>query len=264
VNDKHHHRLEIIGFLFTSCLLMVLGWVGDSAAQVPLGHRFEGEKIVVDLPDHWRNWTGPTHVVDIEEDGTFKPHFFRRVFDIIAEDRGVYGKPVEEPGIRKADVAIMNLERSFVRGDDGSVTVGAKPEQLIKFLNRDYLRFPGNESHIQLDGQLYAIVDTALSADEKEITLNLRNQSTGSTLRRTFGEKDKLDFPVYEYLQRVGVSRVGPFQFHATNGESFQDIEVPFGNDATTFGIKGVELLARLNSSTNAMGCDKSFDGCFR
>lgn len=209
MNDKHHHRLEIIGFLFTSCLLMVLGWVGDSAAQVPLGHRFEGEKIVVDLPDHWRNWTGPTHVVDIEEDGTFKPHFFRRVFDIIAEDRGVYGKPVEEPGIRKADVGIMNLERSFVRGDDGSVTVGAKPEKLNKFLDRDYLRFPGNESHIQLDGRLFAIVDTALSADKKEITLNLRNQSTGSSSRRTFGAKDKLDFPVYEYLQRVGVSRVG-------------------------------------------------------
>ena len=209
MNDKIHRRPKTIGISLIPCLLALLGQVGDSAAQAPVGHRFEGEKIVVDLPDHWRNWTGPTHVVDVEEDGTFKPHFFRRVFDIVAEDRGIYGKPLEEPGIRKADVAIMNLERTFALEDDGSVKVGKKTEQLIKFLNRDFLRFPGNESHIRIDGRLFAIVDTAMSADGKEITLNLRNQRTGVATQRDFGAKDKFDFPVYEYVQRVGVSRVG-------------------------------------------------------
>ncbi len=217
MKDKRHRQSTIIGLPFFPCLLALLATAGDVASQVPVGHRFEGEKIIVDLPDHWRNWTGPTHVVDVEEDGTFKPHFFRRVYDIVAEDQGVYGKPVEEPGIRKADVAIMNLERSFTLDDDGNVVVGAKTEKLKKFLDRDFLRFPGNESHIRIDNRLFAIVDTTHNVADKEITLSLRSMSNGITSRRTFGEKDKFDFPVYQYLQRVGVSRAGSNEAMASN-----------------------------------------------
>ena len=196
---------------------LVLGLVAlagqQVGAQIALGHRQQGDRIIVDRADHWRHWTGPTHVVDVLEDGTFKPHFFRQVYDIIAEDRDLFANPVDEPGIRKEDRAIMNLRRTPGLEDDGSLTVG-KAEQLIKFLDRDFKRFPGNDSHIPIDGQLMTIVDTALSSDEKTVTLSLRDERTGSTSTLDLSAKDKIEFPVYDYVQRVGVSRVG------SNGET--------------------------------------------
>jgi hypothetical protein len=182
--------------------------VQEISAQIALGHRQQGERIIVDRADHWRHWTGPTHVIDVLPDGTLKPHFFRQVYDIIAEDRDLFAKPVDQPGIRKKERAIMNLRRTPALEEDGSLTLG-KAQQLIKFLDRDFLRFPGNDSHMPVGGQLQAIIDTALSSDGNTVTLTLRNERSASTSTRVFGAKDKIAFPVYDYVQRVGVSRVG-------------------------------------------------------
>ena len=189
------------------CLIAALG-LGESAAQTSLGHRQLGNRIIIDQADHWRHWTGPTHVVDVLPDGTFKPHFFRHVYDIIAEDRESFAQPVDAPGIRKDDQAIMNLNRTPVLESDGSFKT-SKAEKVSKFLDRDFKRFPNNVSHIPINGQLLAIVDTALSSDAKSITLNLRNERTGATSTIELSAKEKIAFPVYDYVQRVGVSRVG-------------------------------------------------------
>ena len=203
MNRKHYSRWSRVGAL-------ALGWLAlqPVTAQVPLGHRLQGDRILVDQASYWRHWSGPSHVVDVHLDGTVRPHFFRHVYDIIAEDRAVFAKPVARPGIRKADRAIMNLGRTPTLEEDGSLALG-KAEQLIKFLNRDFKRFPGNDSQIPLNGRLLTIVDTTLSRDGKTVTLSLRNERTGAALTREFGAKDKIAFPVYDYVQRVGVSRVG-------------------------------------------------------
>ena len=189
---------------------LALGWLAlqPVSAQVPLGHRLQGDRILVDQASYWRHWSGPSHVVDVHPNGTVKPHFFRHVYNIVAEDREVFAKPVDQPGIRKADRAIMNLRRTPTLEADGRLALG-KSEQLIKFLNRDFNRFPGNDSQLPLGGQLLTILDTTLSRDGKTVTLSLRNKRTGGTSTREFGAKDKIAFPVYDYVQRVGVSRVG-------------------------------------------------------
>ena len=197
------------------CFVAVLG-CGAADAQPASGHRQLGNRIIVDRADHWRHWTGPTHVVDVLPDGTLKPHYFRQVYDIIAEDRDIYAKPVAGPGIRKDDRAIMNLRRTPTLEDDGSFAVG-KSEKVSKFLDRDFGRFPGNTSYMPIDGQLLAIVDTSLSSDEKTITLTLRDERTGATSTLAVNKGDKFEFPVYDYVQRVGVSRVGSNEDLAAN-----------------------------------------------
>ena len=132
------------------CLIAALG-LGESAAQTSLGHRQLGNRIIIDQADHWRHWTGPTHVVDVLPDGSFKPHFFRHVYDIIAEDRESFAQPVDAPGIRKDDQAIMNLNRTPVLESDGSFKT-SKAEKVSKFLDRDFKRFPNNVSHIPING----------------------------------------------------------------------------------------------------------------
>ena len=203
MNRKRYSRWSQVWALAFGCLALQ-----QVSAQAPLGHRLQGDHIIVDKASYWRHWTGPSHVVDVHPDGIVKPHFFRHVYNIIAEDREIFAKPVDQPGIRKADRAIMNLQRTPTLEADGSFTF-SKAEQLIKFLNRDFKRFPGNHSQIPIDGRLLTIVDTTLSGDGKTVSLSLRNESTGATSTREFGAKDKIAFPVYNYVQRVGVSRVG-------------------------------------------------------
>ncbi|MCE2451146.1 MAG: hypothetical protein J4F35_23175 [Candidatus Latescibacteria bacterium] len=203
MSHKRYSRWSQAWALAFGCLALQ-----QVSAQAPLGHRLQDDRIIVDRASYWRHWTGPSHVVDVHPDGIVKPHFFRHVYNIIAEDRAVFAKPVDQPGIRKADRAIMNLQRTPILEADGSFTLG-KTEQLIKFLDRDFERFPGNDSQIPINGRLLTIVDTTLSGDGKTVSLSLRDERTGVESTREFGAKDKIAFPVYDYIQRVGVSRVG-------------------------------------------------------
>ena len=107
MNRKYYSRWSRVWALAFGCLALQ-----QANAQAPLGHRLQGDRIIVDQASYWRHWTGPSHVVDVHPDGTVKPHFFRHVYNIIAEDRTVFAKPVDQPGIRKADRAIMNLQRT--------------------------------------------------------------------------------------------------------------------------------------------------------
>ena len=77
-----------------------------------------------------------------------------------------------------------------------------------KYLDANFLKYPGNEAHLVIDGVGFVVEDTTMTA-AKEGTLTLRNARTGRTSRLDFQTKDKLPFPIYEYSVRQGVSRLG-------------------------------------------------------
>jgi hypothetical protein len=147
-------------------------------------------------------------MVDVRPDGVVRSHFFRRVYDVIAEDIDRFEKPVETPGIRKEDLAIANLERRIAYTEEGELELG-KTKKISSFLNENYLRFPGNETHIVIGQQIFAITDTTMSSDGKEVTMSLRNIDNGSTSTQTFETKKKAQFPTYADFQRIGISRAG-------------------------------------------------------
>ena len=200
-----HKRLRTVELAL--CVL-ILSFAATSAAQSGNGYRIDDNKIIVDTAQLWAKWKGPRHVIDVRPDGEVQPHYFRRVYDVIAEDLATFSRPVAPPGIRKQDMAIGNLRSSVVYNEAGDLELGKK-EKLSKFLDANYLRFPGNEVHLVQGEQLFTITDTSLSRDRKEVTLSLRSLDDNGTSTQKFKMKDKVQFPTYSYVQHIGISRAG-------------------------------------------------------
>ena len=200
-----HQRFRIVCPVLGVLILLI---AGKNLAQSGSGYRIDDNKISVDSAQLWSQWKGPRHVIDVRPDGEVQPHYFRRVYDVIDEDLATFSRPVEPPGIRKEDVAIGNLRSSVVRNEAGDLELGKKIK-LSKFLDGNYLRFPGNEVHIVQGDRLFAITDTSLSRDRKEVTLSLRSLDNNSTSTQKFKMKDKVQFPTYSYVQQIGISRAG-------------------------------------------------------
>ena len=193
------------------CLSPLVGLSGLSGvqAQSSKGHQMSDTRIVVNAQSHWEHWTRPEHVLDIASDGEVRPHAFRQVYSILEEDLETFRRSVEEPKIKGGDRAIMNVGRSPALARDGSLKLDGK--KIGKYLDADFRRFPGNETHIVLGGQIYSITDTSMSGTtaDPRVILALRHVDTGSTSTRTFATKDKVDVPTYDYSIRPGISRVG-------------------------------------------------------
>ncbi len=188
------------------CLCLVLSGTPTLLAQVPLGHRVTDTRISVEGADHWGHWSLPSHVLDIEPDGTVHPHYFRQIYDVIAGDRGTFRNPVEPPSLRGEDRGIGNLSRTPARTREGDLALDE--ERIGSYLDDDFGRWPGNESQIVLNGRLHAVTRFAETGNN-ELSVTLRNQQTGRVTTPTFGTRDKVEVPTYDYFLQPGISRVG-------------------------------------------------------
>ena len=200
---SHWTVLKLVGAL---CFGALVGGVCLVRAQPAQVYRVTDSKIMVDTQGHWEHWTMPRHVLDITSDGVVRPHAFRRIYNLIEEDRETFRRAIEQPNIRRDDRVIMSIGRTLVRTRDGDLKL--EEQKVGKYLNSDFRRFPGNETQIVLGGQLYTVTDTSMSG-AKEVTLLLKNVSTGVRSTRKFETKDKENFPAYDYFVQTGISRVG-------------------------------------------------------
>ena len=212
-HDEMHPRTILAGF----CILAVMGAVQSAWGQVVTrGAEITNDLISVNSASHWENWSIPTHAVDIVDDGVV-PHYFRMRFNVL-EDFRTYRRSIDEPtwpvddkfrvhGGVGAFTAVPNVQRTFSLDANGGMKL-RNDLNMEKYLDSNFLKYPGNEAHLVIDGVLYVVEDTTMTA-AKEGTLTLRNARTGSTSRLDFQTKDKLPFPIYEYSVRQGVSRLG-------------------------------------------------------
>ncbi len=186
------------------CLSLLAGTYQLAGAQGK-GYRITNSRITVNAPEHWQNWNMPTHAVDLIQEGGVRPHFFRQSYNTL-DDLETFKRPVEALTIKKQQVGIGNMGRTFVLGLDGSPRL--EEQKIGKYLDVDFQRYPGNPTYIVLNDQFYTITDTTMIA-KKEVELTLKNVATGATSTRQFGTGDKEMVPIYEYFVKPGISRVG-------------------------------------------------------
>ena len=77
-----------------------------------------------------------------------------------------------------------------------------------RFLDANFRKYPGNATHVVVDGELFVLVDTTMTAD-KEGILALEHAETGQASSLQFSAGDKLPVPIYDYSVRMGISRSG-------------------------------------------------------
>ena len=162
-------------------------------------------QIIVETQEHWAQWSRPEHVLDLV-DGQVRPHFFRHVYNILAEDQASFRRPIDAPRIRGADRTIRTVDRTPVIDREGKLKLAE--EKIGKYLDQDFGRIPSDVTRIVLAGDLFTITDTTMNGD-KEVALALRNERTGVRSRQTFETKSKEQFPEYAYFVRPGISRAG-------------------------------------------------------
>ncbi len=212
-HDAMHPRTILAGL----CSLAVLAGVQYASGQVVTrGAEVSNERISVNSASHWEHWSIPTHAVDIVGDAVV-PHYFRMRFNVL-EDFRTYRRSIDElswpvddkfrvHGGVGAFTAVPNVQRTFSLDANGEMKLRSDLN-MEKYLDTNFLKYPGNESHLVIDGVLFVVGDTTMTS-AKEGALTLKNAETGGTSRLNFATKDKHPFPIYEYFVRQGVSRIG-------------------------------------------------------
>ena len=225
-----HPRTILAGL----CSLAVLAGVQYASGQVVTrGAEVSNERVSVNSASHWEHWSIPTHAVDIVGDAVV-PHYFRMRFNVLEDFRSYRRSidglkwPVDDKfrvhGGVGAFTAVPNVQRTFSLDANGEMKL-RNDLNMEKYLDSNFLKYPGNEAHLVIDGVLFVVEDTTMTA-AKEGVLTLRNARTGRTSRLNFATKDKLPFPIYEYSVRQGVSRLG---------SGSVDQEALFDGDPDTF-----------------------------
>ena len=171
--------------------------------------------IVVDEGSHWSHWKIPTHAVDLVDDRV-EFHYFRSRFNVLV-DHATYQREIPALTFRdkfkdrkegeEAPRSVATAGRGFVYDVKGELRLRSDLK-MDKYLDTHYLRYPGSETHLMLEGTLYAITDTSMTSATEGL-LSLRDVETGGTSRRNFQTKDKNPVPVYQYFARMGISRAG-------------------------------------------------------
>ena len=201
---------------FTAVLCLGILFSGETVSgQIRTrGADITDSRITVNSATHWEQWSLPIHAVDLVDD-TIVPHYFRDRFNVLV-DHETYQRPIPAPVFRDKFkdhkgrgvlTAAPTVSRAFTHDDKGELRT-RNDLKMEKYLDTSFRKYPGNETHVVLDGQLYAITDTAMTS-AKEGVLSLRDMATGRTSRRDFKTKDKNPVPIYQYFSRQGISRVG-------------------------------------------------------
>ena len=197
------------------CLTWMLVGPWEVSGQPALGHRVNSSRITIETQDHWDHWVKPQHVLQVAPGGVVQPQFSRGVYDLIEEDLESFARSIEGPKIKKIeDRTITSVTRTFIRDDEGNLEL--EEQKIDKYLGVDFRRYPGNETYVVLDGELYAITDTSM-IDAKNVRLTLREVDSDRRSTREYATKTKLEFPTYDYSVRMGISRAGSNMEDAAN-----------------------------------------------
>lgn len=85
-NSKRRHGLS--GLLCVLCSLLIAG-----GADAQKGHRIDGMQVVVEGANHWKNWTIPKNLAQIDSAGRIAPKNFRTVYNVLADT--AFRRPTE-------------------------------------------------------------------------------------------------------------------------------------------------------------------------
>jgi len=105
-------------------LLLVLGATTLLQAQIREGYSLRGNRIFVDRPQHWEDWSFPSYLVRVDSDGSVRPRNFRGITDLL-QDPTAFGRPVT---VRQPTPRILNMDSTralsptgeFLRDNDGN------------------------------------------------------------------------------------------------------------------------------------------------
>ena len=84
---------------------LMLSWAW---AEAQSGYRIAGDEVVVERGSHWQQWSIPTHLARIHEDGSVRAHSLRTVFNVL-DDPG-FKRPVV---ISKPDPRIGTIDSTM-------------------------------------------------------------------------------------------------------------------------------------------------------
>ena len=117
-------------------VLVWMGEVGSAAGQRGPGYQVSNDRIVVETPSQWRNWTLPTHAVEVTPDGRVVPHMFRARYNLL-DDRDSFQRALKEFKRGRTQSAILNLDSTEtldIRGNLLTQKVGGKVVPVYTYL----------------------------------------------------------------------------------------------------------------------------------
>ena len=106
-------------FLHLSMSLLLAGWQ-PAAAQQGKGYQITNRRIVVNSPAQWRNWSLPTHAVELTPTGSVKPRLFRGRYNIL-DDSDTFKRRLLELKRGRDDTAILNIDSTETLDMRGNV-----------------------------------------------------------------------------------------------------------------------------------------------
>ena len=95
---KSHFAVQIL-------VGLALSW---ALAEAQSGYQIAGDEVVVERASHWQQWSIPTHLARIHEDGSVRAHSLRTVFNVL-DDPG-FKRPVV---ISKPDPRIGTIDSTM-------------------------------------------------------------------------------------------------------------------------------------------------------
>ena len=129
-----------------ACVVVLLAMAGPLWAQ---GYRLtpssrNPDQVVVDRLRHWEAWTMPSHLVEIERDGTVSARNFRGVYELLSDK--TFGRPVT---LTSAESRISNIDSTLKRDLDGNSIRDPNTEKLIyEHVVRPGVSRAGSNSHL--------------------------------------------------------------------------------------------------------------------
>ena len=84
---------------------LVLSWAW---AEAQSGYQIAGDEVVVERASHWQQWSIPTHLARIHEDGSVRAHALRTVFNVLADPE--FRRPIV---ISKPDPRIGTIDSTM-------------------------------------------------------------------------------------------------------------------------------------------------------
>jgi hypothetical protein len=78
-------------------------------AQRGQGYEITEDRIAVEQPSHWRNWTLPIHAVEVLPEGGIAPHLFRSYFNLL-DDRDTFRRKLKAFKPAKGQHPTLNID----------------------------------------------------------------------------------------------------------------------------------------------------------
>lgn len=207
-------------------------WVWGSQpalAQRGLGYEIAQGRIAVEKPSHWKNWTIPSHAVEVTPAGRVVPHLFRSYYDLL-DDREIFQRKLKTFKVGKDQHPILNIDSTEtldIRGNLitkkeggkevpvytyrvrlGVSRVGSNPEEAASILDGDPSTYWEPDPAAPLD-DWWVEVDLGRVAVVDSVVVRFVGEELGDPFRqfRILVAPDQE--PVLEEMSKVDFAMVG-------------------------------------------------------